>query len=314
MKTYGYARVSTTDQKLDRQLDEFEKLNVDKVYSDKLSGKDFQRPEYQKLRKKLKAGDLLIISSIDRLGRDYEMITEEWRYLTKELEVDIFVIDMPILDTRTTDSNLMGKLISDIVLQLLSYVAQTEREKTKQRQRAGIEAARKRGIHMGRPKYELPKNFEKVSKDFNDKIITMEQVLGLTGMAKSTFLKYHRKTYPAKKRVFKEKVEPVKSERDIRFDKFKQNELHYIKRLIEKETTLTKLTKELQLTFDTIRKEVNKNEMYQKSLKFDNLIKENRKLLSECGDKIEARELRQRIKLLEVKNIEYKQELLKGIE
>ena len=189
--TYGYARVSTTDQKLDRQLEEFKDYNIEKVFSDKLSGKNFERKEYQKLRKLLKKNDTLVISSIDRLGRNYDLITNEWRYLTNDVGVNIVVIDMPILNTKN-DNDLTGKLISDIVLQLLSYVAQLEREKIKARQKKGIETAKKNGIHLGRPKMVLPDNFKEVVGDYELNIITLKQALELTGMKTSTFFKYKK--------------------------------------------------------------------------------------------------------------------------
>ena len=155
---YGYARVSSTDQNLDRQLEAFNKVGVEEVYSDKMSGKNFNREQYQKMKDNLQKGDLLYIKSIDRLGRNYDMIIDEWRDITHNIGANIVVIDMPLLDTRDKDKGLTGKFISDIVLQILSYVAETERNNIKQRQAEGIRIAKEKGIHMGRPKYELPKN------------------------------------------------------------------------------------------------------------------------------------------------------------
>ena len=152
---YGYVRVSTVSQNIDRQMGEMYKLglNSKQIYVDKQSGKDFNREKYQKLKRKLKKNDLLIVKSIDRLGRDYKMIIEEWHHITKVIEADILVIDMPLLDTRNDVSNLVGKFINDIVLQILSFVAETERENIRQRQAEGIRLAKERGVHMGRPKY-----------------------------------------------------------------------------------------------------------------------------------------------------------------
>lgn len=145
---YGYARVSTIAQNLDRQLDEFHKIGLlDKdIYTDKESGKDFNRTNYKKLCRKLKPGDVLFIKSIDRLGRNYNMVLDEWRILTKEKGIDIVVIDMPLLDTRIEGKNLVGKFIADVVLQVLSFVAENERETMKQRQAEGIRIAIQKGI------------------------------------------------------------------------------------------------------------------------------------------------------------------------
>lgn len=189
---YGYVRVSTITQNIDRQMDELKKLGLlDKqIYIDKQSGKDFSRERYQKLKKKLKKCDLLIIKSIDRLGRDYSMIIEEWHYITKVLEADILVIDMPLLDTRNDATNLVGKFISDIVLQILSFVAETERENIRTRQAEGIRIAKEKGVHMGRPKYVLPNNFEYIAKMYKNKEITNLEASQLLNMNRSTFLKY----------------------------------------------------------------------------------------------------------------------------
>ena len=158
--TYAYIRVSTRDQNEDRQLAALTNLGISEVnlFLDKQSGKDFNRPAYRKLIKKLKPGDLLIIKSIDRLGRNYEEILEQWRHITKEIQADIRVLDMPLLDTSVYQ-DLTGTLIADIVLQLLSYVAQTERENIRQRQAEGIAAAKARGVKFGRDPIELPEDF-----------------------------------------------------------------------------------------------------------------------------------------------------------
>ena len=189
---YGYVRVSTVTQNIDRQMDEMYKLGLsdNEIFIDKQSGKDFNREKYQELRNILKKNDLLIIKSIDRLGRDYNMIIEEWHYITKIIEADILVIDMPLLDTRNDATNLIGKFISDIVLQILSFVAETERENIKQRQAEGIRLAKERGVHMGRPRYVLPDNFNEVANRYLNKIISSNEAASTLNMARSTFLKY----------------------------------------------------------------------------------------------------------------------------
>ena len=165
-KIYGYIRVSTREQNEDRQVRAMEDFGVlpANMICDKQSGKDFERPGYKRLVKKIKPGDTLVIKSIDRLGRNYDEILEQWRVLTKEKQADIVVLDMPLLDTRK-GKDLTGTLIADIVLQLLSYVAQTEREFIKQRQREGIEAARANGVHLGRAAMERPDNYKEVKNE-----------------------------------------------------------------------------------------------------------------------------------------------------
>jgi len=189
---YGYVRVSTVTQNIERQMDEMYKLGLtdSEIFIDKQSGKDFNREKYQELRSILMKNDLLIIKSIDRLGRDYNMIIEEWHYMTKIIEADILVIDMPLLDTRNDATNLIGKFISDIVLQILSFVAETERENIKQRQAEGIRLAKERGVHMGRPRYVLPNNFDAVGKLYLNKEISSNDAAKSLNMTRSTFLKY----------------------------------------------------------------------------------------------------------------------------
>lgn len=188
---YGYARVSSKDQKLERQLLELEKFGIVKenIYCDKQSGKDFDRTNYKILRSKLRKGDLLVIKSIDRLGRNYNMIIDEWVYITKNINCDIVVLDMNLLDTRS-DNNLVGKFISDIVLQILSFVAEKERDNIKQRQAEGIKIARAKGVVFGRPKQTLPDNYETISNMLINKEITIDQALKKTKMSRSTFYKY----------------------------------------------------------------------------------------------------------------------------
>ena len=192
-KIYGYVRVSSTDQNEDRQMIAMSDNNVPKgnVYIDKQSGKDFERPQYKKLVKKLKAGDLLYILSIDRLGRNYEDIQKQWRILTKDIGIDICVIDMPLLDTRN-GKDLMGTFIADLVLQILSFVAQSERENIKKRQAQGIAAAKAKGVKFGRPEAPLPENFGKIIKDWDHGKISTADALKLCDMSTSTFYRRRR--------------------------------------------------------------------------------------------------------------------------
>lgn len=184
---YCYARVSTQEQHLDRQIAAFKTYEPYVLYEDKESGKDFNRPNYQKLKRKLKNGDTLIVLSLDRFGRNYDQIKNEWQELSKK-GVKIKIIDMPIIDTTTND--LTSKLISDIVIQLLSYVAQTEREITLKRQAEGIKAAKARGVKFGRPKIKVPRNFREVAQRYFNKEITNYTACELLGMSRGTFFRY----------------------------------------------------------------------------------------------------------------------------
>lgn len=188
MKIYGYVRVSSTDQNEDRQMLALKKQNIaDKnIYIDKLSGKDFNRPAYKKLIKKLKSGDLLYILSIDRLGRNYEEIQNQWRVLTKEIGADICVIDMPLLDTRQ-GKDLMGTFIADLVLQILSFVAQNERENIRKRQLQGIAAAKAKGVRFGRPEKDIPPEFISLIREWEKKKITLAEILNMCQISESTF-------------------------------------------------------------------------------------------------------------------------------
>ena len=193
---YGYVRVSSIDQNEDRQLIVMDENNVPKgnIYIDKQSGKDFERPQYKKLVKKLNAGDLLYILSIDRLGRNYEDIQKQWRILTKDIGIDICVIDMPLLDTRN-GKDLMGTFIADLVLQILSFVAQTERENIKKRQAQGISAAKAKGVKFGRPESPVPDEFDKLISQWEKKEITIAELLKVCNMSEATFyrkLREHR--------------------------------------------------------------------------------------------------------------------------
>jgi len=196
MKIYGYIRVSSIDQNEDRQLIEMNDLQIptSQIYIDKQSGKNFERPQYKALIKKLKPGDLLYVLSIDRLGRNYEEIQNQWRILTKEKGVDICVIDMPLLDTRL-HKDLMGTFISDLVLQILSFVAQSERDNIKKRQAQGIAAARARGVRFGRPIKKPPENFAALVRQWERGKLPFTDVLEQTGLKEATFynrLREHR--------------------------------------------------------------------------------------------------------------------------
>lgn len=187
-KTYGYVRVSSKDQNEDRQLIAFKTLGIadEDVYMDKLSGKDFERPQYKRMVKRMKEDDLLYVKSIDRLGRNYGEIIEQWRILTKEKKVDIVVLDMPLLDTRR-GKDLMGTFLSDIVLQVLSFVAENERCNIKQRQAEGIAAAKIKGVRFGRPPTPLPDEFYAVYERWKNKEITGTCAADICGMPLSTF-------------------------------------------------------------------------------------------------------------------------------
>ena len=185
---YGYVRVSTREQNEDRQMIAMEEMGVpqENIFIDKQSGKDFNRQQYKRLIRRLVENDVLYIKSIDRLGRNYEEIIEQWRVITKEKKTDIVVMDMPILDTRI-GKDLLGTFISDIVLEVLSFVAENERTNIRQRQAEGIAAAKARGVHFGRPAKALPENFHEVCKLWKNKKITVSQAAELCEMSKSTF-------------------------------------------------------------------------------------------------------------------------------
>ena len=185
---YGYVRVSSTDQNEDRQMLEMQRLKIKKknIYIDKQSGKDFNRPSYQRLLGKLKKGDLLYVKSIDRLGRNYKEIQNQWRVLTKEMEVDVVVIDMPLLDTRVY-KDLMGTFIADLVLQVLSFVAENERVNIRKRQEEGIKAAKLKGVMYGRPMIKVPDNFGSLVKQWERGHIRAEDVAKECDMSIATF-------------------------------------------------------------------------------------------------------------------------------
>ena len=192
MTVYGYARVSTKDQNLDRQLDALAQFPVEEslVFTDHMRGRDFNRPGYKKLCERLKPGDVVVVKSIDRLGRNYDEILEQWRTLTKRKSVDVVVIDMPLLDTRVVDKDVTGVFIADLVLQLLSYVAQVERDNTKQRQAEGIAAARARGVRFGRPPKRVPDDFGRVRELWRAGEISAREAARRLGVSRSTFEKW----------------------------------------------------------------------------------------------------------------------------
>ncbi|MBR1853794.1 MAG: recombinase family protein [Lachnospiraceae bacterium] len=187
-KIYGYVRVSSVDQNEDRQMISMREVGVEEnnIYIDKQSGKDFNRPQYKKLQKKLHTGDLLYILSIDRLGRNYEEIQHQWRILTKEIGVDICVLDMPLLDTRN-GKDLMGTFIADLVLQILSFVADNERNNIRKRQEEGIAAAKAKGVRFGRPEILMPPDFGEIVRRWEMGNMTFEEARGECEMSQATF-------------------------------------------------------------------------------------------------------------------------------
>ncbi len=191
---YGYIRVSSTDQNEGRQMAALQDKAVpdQSIYMDKQSGKDFNRPAYKRMVKKMKPGDLLYILSIDRLGRNYEEIQNQWRVLTKETGVDICVIDMPLLDTRN-GKDLMGTFIADLVLQILSFVAQNERENIRERQLQGIAAAQERGVKFGRPEIKTPDNFGEIIRKWEKSQLHFSDALEQSGLSEATFYRRLRK-------------------------------------------------------------------------------------------------------------------------
>lgn len=200
MSVFGYARVSSTDQNEERQITALRTVKVPEqnMYVDKQSGENFERPQYKRLIKKIKKGDLIYILSIDRLGRNYEEIQKQWRILTKDIGADICVMDMPLLDTRN-GKDLMGTFIADLVLQILSFVAQSERENIKKRQAQGIAAAKAKGVKFGRPSKPLPHDFEKIAESWAQKRLPLAEALEMCGMSKPTFYRKIKQWHLTKK-------------------------------------------------------------------------------------------------------------------
>ncbi len=190
---YGYIRVSTKEQNIERQVNALVSFSIDEknVFIDKFSGKTFERPAYKRLLKRIKKNDLIVIKSIDRLGRNYDEILEQWRIITKVKQADIYVIDFPLLDTRSKNKDLTGTFIADLVLQILSYVAQTEREFIHQRQAEGIACAKQRGVKFGRDKVDLPQSFYEIIPKVNSGELSIRKAAEFCGMTKTTFHKYY---------------------------------------------------------------------------------------------------------------------------
>ena len=193
-KIFGYVRISSADQNEDRQIKAMRQMGVQEnhIYVDKQSGKDFKRPQYAKLIQKLREGDLLYLLSIDRLGRNYKEVQEQWRVLTKEIGVDICVIDMPLLDTRT-GKDLMGTFIADLVLQILSFVAESERNNIRKRQEQGIAVAKAKGVKFGRPSVKVPREFPEIVAEWERKEISFDEALEKSGLSQSTFYRKLRR-------------------------------------------------------------------------------------------------------------------------
>lgn len=189
---YAYIRVSTQTQNIDRQLDSIKDFNIDRknIYIDYESGKDFNRKSYQKLIRKLKNGDILYVKSIDRLGRNYNMIIEEYRKITKTIKANIKILDMPLLDTSNSPNNLIKEFIADLVLQLLSFVAENERKNIKERQREGIKLALERGVKFGRPQITLTSKFYEAKEAMINNNLTLYEASLIADMTRSTFYKY----------------------------------------------------------------------------------------------------------------------------
>ena len=192
---YGYARVSTREQNLDRQIAALMEAGVakNKIFSDKQSGKDFARPQYQKMKYKMKPGDVMFVKELDRLGRNYDEIIAEWRELTKVKGVDIVVLDMPLLDTRQGEGGLTGQFISDMALTILSYVADIERQKNRRSQAEGIAIAREKGIKFGRPVKSDPEMFKEIAIQYLNKELSSRQAAEMCGLCQSTFLRKVKK-------------------------------------------------------------------------------------------------------------------------
>ena len=195
MIKYGYIRVSTKEQNVDRQVEAMKDVGIEKnkMFIDKQSGKDFDRKSYKRMLNKLHAGDEVYIKSIDRLGRDYEEIIEQWRMLTKDKDVDVIVLDLPLLDTRNKINTLTGKFIADLVLQILSYVAQRERENIRQRQAEGIQLAKQKGVKFGRPLKELPENFDSIYELWEKNLISLREAGRMLEISHTSFLRYAKR-------------------------------------------------------------------------------------------------------------------------
>ena len=198
---YGYVRISSVDQNEDRQMIELQKVGIaeDYIFVDRQSGKDFDRPQYQEMVKQIREGDVLYVLSIDRLGRNYEEIQKQWRILTKEIGADICVIDMPLLDTRR-DKDMMGTFIADLVLQILSFVSESERENIRKRQEQGIVAAKARGVRFGRPEKVVPEDFGMIVKEWESGNIRFGEAVERCGFSEATFYRRLREYRTCRKK------------------------------------------------------------------------------------------------------------------
>ena len=226
MKVYGYIRVSSIDQNEARQMIAMKEADVsdNNIFIDKQSGKDFDRPAYKKLIRKLKAGDLLYVFSIDRLGRSYEEVQNQWRILTREIGIDICVLDMPLLDTRN-GKDLMGTFIADLVLQILSFVAESERENIKKRQAQGIAAAKLKGVKFGRPPKDMPEDFSEIISAWEKRETSLKEVLERCNISETTFYRRLRE-YRA---VQNGKEDPEALSKSVPFDSCFASALNNIK-------------------------------------------------------------------------------------
>ena len=230
MELYGYVRVSSRDQNEERQLRALYETGVRQknIFVDKQSGSDFERPQYQRLIKSIKPNDVLYIKSIDRLGRNYQEILEQWRFLVREKRADIVVMDMPLLDTRH-GKDLMGTFLSDIVLQILSFVAENERMNIRQRQAEGIAAAKAKGVRFGRPPLPLPKNFHEIHASWRERKITLKEAAQACGMPVGTFYGKARKYEEEQAREVMRDTEKEKLTLKIMTVKITQKQLRYLK-------------------------------------------------------------------------------------
>lgn len=201
-RTHGYARVSTKEQNEARQINTLKEFGIIErdIYVDKVSGKSFDRPEYQRLLNVIRKGDLVVVLSLDRLGRNYTEVQEQWRYITTELGADIKVLDMPLLDTRTSGDNIDSRFVSDLVLQILSYVSAKERENIKARQSQGIANAKAQGKHLGRPKAKRPNNWDEIYNKWCNKEITAVSAMQILGLKPNTFYKFVNEEKTANKK------------------------------------------------------------------------------------------------------------------
>ena len=211
IRTYGYVRVSSRDQNTSRQIEALKDMSIitEHIFIDEASGKDFNRTEYQQMKERLQPDDVVVIKSIDRLGRNYNEIIQEWKELTKDIGANIRVLDLPLLDTTTNPKDLTGTFISDLVLQILSYVAEQERHNIRQRQAEGIAIARAQGKHLGRPRMEYPKNFDKVCEKWRNGEIGLDEALKMSRLKRSIFYRFAKERAEQSERVCNQNAETI---------------------------------------------------------------------------------------------------------